>query len=380
MAHVFDQWTRENPETSRRVRTERWGKGKRWLARWESGDTRSSKAFATRDEAEDFLAKIRTGVVRASQPDGLPTVAQWLETWRGAQVHHRKSTGGSTAQYVTRVTAALGTRRIDELTRADVQAMITEWSTSGTYSPSTIRSTYTALTGSMKLAVADGLLDASPCAGVKLPKVERPRVVPLTTDQVTTIAGRVPEHYRAMVWLAAASGMRGGELRGLTPDRISGTVITVDRQLIEREGRTPVFGPPKSDAGVRTIDVGQTAMDVLADHINRHQLGEGGLVFVGRTRAPLRRPDMSEVWRAATHDMKLRPRSGFHDLRHYHASLLIAAGLSVRAVADRLGHADVSETLETYSHLWPSDEARVVAAVEAILRPVCDLTRPANAA
>jgi integrase len=62
--------------------------------------------------------------------------------------------------------------------------------------------------------------------------------------------------------------------------------------------------------------------------------------------------------------MGLGQRSGWHDLRHHHASLLIAAGCSPRAVAERLGHADPSETLRTYSHLWPSDEARMLAAVE----------------
>lgn len=59
--------------------------------------------------------------------------------------------------------------------------------------------------------------------------------------------------------------------------------------------------------------------------------------------------------------------TGWHLLRHYHASLLIAAGLSPAAVAARLGHADVSETLGTYAHLWPSDQDRAVAAVEAEL-------------
>lgn len=53
-------------------------------------------------------------------------------------------------------------------------------------------------------------------------------------------------------------------------------------------------------------------------------------------------------------------------LRHHHASLLIGAGLSPRAVADRLGHKDVAETLNTYSHLWPSDQERALDAIEAV--------------
>ncbi len=52
-------------------------------------------------------------------------------------------------------------------------------------------------------------------------------------------------------------------------------------------------------------------------------------------------------------------------LRHFHASLLISAGLSVTAVAERLGHADPAETLRTYAHLWPTDQERATAAIEA---------------
>jgi hypothetical protein len=66
--------------------------------------------------------------------------------------------------------------------------------------------------------------------------------------------------------------------------------------------------------------------------------------------------------------MNLRPRSGWHDLCHHHASLLIAAGLSPRAVADRLGHKDAAETLTVYAHLWVDDEDRAVEATPDVRR------------
>ena len=78
----------------------------------------------------------------------------------------------------------------------------------------------------------------------------------------------------------------------------------------------------------------------------------------------------AHIWRPAVARLNLRPRSGWHELRHYHASLLIADGRSPRAVADRLGHEDVAETLRTYSHLWVDDEERALAATEQALRGV----------
>ena len=89
---------------------------------------------------------------------------------------------------------------------------------------------------------------------------------------------------------------------------------------------------------------------------------------------PLSRGRLSEIWSRATEGMGLPDRSGWHDLRHHHASLLIAAGRSPRAVADRLGHADPSETLRTYAHLWPSDVAMILAAIDAAHGPQTDQT------
>lgn len=369
MAHVFDQWTRKNPETNRRVRTDRWGHGKRWLARWDVDGVRDSKAFVTFDEAEDHLAQIRTGIIPTGKKATMPTVRQWVETWRTSQAHHRESSAAAVEDRARRVAETFGDTPIDELTRADVQAAVTQWMKS--LKPRTIRATYSVLTGAMKLAMADGLVDASPCVGVKLPRAERIKVEPLTEKQVQAIAAKMPDRLRAMVWLGAASGMRGGEMRGLTVDRLSGTIVTVDRQLIRGSGPNR-WGPTKSVAGNRVIDIGATATKVLKEHMKHFPPSPDGLIFTTAIGTSYTSKQASRYWRIAIEGMKLRPRSGWHDLRHHNASLLIAAGLSVRAVADRLGHADVSETLRTYAHLWPSDESRAVAAIEASLRPACD--------
>lgn len=68
--------------------------------------------------------------------------------------------------------------------------------------------------------------------------------------------------------------------------------------------------------------------------------------------------------------------TGFHDLRHYYASLLIRHGCSVKVVQARLGHATAAETLDNYSHLWPdSDDQTREAITESLIRPVADCLR-----
>jgi integrase len=90
-------------------------------------------------------------------------------------------------------------------------------------------------------------------------------------------------------------------------------------------------------------------------------------VFSTPRRTEVTASTAGDLWRAAVDGMGLPDRSGWHDLRHFHASLLIADGRSVPAVAERLGHKDQAETLATYSHLWPADADRSAAAVDAAL-------------
>ena len=101
-----------------------------------------------------------------------------------------------------------------------------------------------------------------------------------------------------------------------------------------------------------------------------HRRRRDGLVFTDDDGRGIRRTTFSyEVWRPAVTAAGARRGTGFHDLRHYYASLLIRHGESVKTVQRRLGHATAAETLDTYAHLWPGSEDRTRAAIDAVLRP-----------
>ena len=73
---------------------------------------------------------------------------------------------------------------------------------------------------------------------------------------------------------------------------------------------------------------------------------------------------------------KLPAGTGFHELRHYYASLLIASGASVKTVQARLGHKSALETLNTYAHLWPDSEDQTRRAVDTALGGPAASSRP----
>ena len=90
-------------------------------------------------------------------------------------------------------------------------------------------------------------------------------------------------------------------------------------------------------------------------------------MFVTDAGRPIGRSAFGHVWRAAVKAAGAPAGTGFHKLRHFYASLLIRHGASVKTVQARLGHASASETLDTYSHLWPDSDDRTRAAVDAVL-------------
>ena len=90
-------------------------------------------------------------------------------------------------------------------------------------------------------------------------------------------------------------------------------------------------------------------------------------MFTNRDGQPIRLTTFSEMWRAKARPLGIPNGDGFHQLRHYYASLLTRHGESVKVVQERLGHASAVETLDTDSHLWPDDEDGTRAAVDEVL-------------
>lgn len=372
MARVKDLWTAPGAPDARgratRVRTPRYGHGKRWLAVWQDHGRDRSKAFTVKDAAEAHLARVdveqRAGTY---VPPSSTTVAEYGDRWITEQLHHRRSTSEQLeSRWRLHIRPALGHLRLADVTRAHVQAAVVDWNR--TLAPTTVRVCYSYLTSLLKASVDDRLLRVTPAKGIRLPEVTRERVTPLTVGQVHAIAERVTPRYRAMVLLAAATGLRSGELRGLTVDRLEfsgdGLRIRVDRQLTST---TPTWGPPKTVTSDRALTVDEHAARAVREHIGKYPPHPTGLLFTGRLGGPMSRTTAQAVWKRATVGMGLRARSGWHDLRHFYASLLIRAGLSVTAVADLLGHKDKSETLDTYAHLWADDHDRAREAVGASL-------------
>jgi len=344
--------------------------GGRWRARYRTPDGKSrSRVFDRKLDAQRWLAEVEHRKLSGGYVDpsaGKITFRSYAVDWAARQVW-RASTASATAVALARAYPVIGDRPIASLRTSDLQALVRKL-TDDKKAPATVRATYRAVSAVLRAAVADRVLASSPAVGVRLPKIDRPKVQPLEVDQVHALAAGMPKRAAAAVTFAAGSGLRMGEVLGLTVDRVDflRRTVTVDRQLVTPAGSgVPTFGPPKTAASVRTVPLAQVTLDGLAAHLARWPAGPAGLVFTSPERKPWRRQKFGGLVRVARAKAKLPESVTFHDLRHHFASVLIADGCSIKAVQEALGHANASETLDTYSHLWPADEDRIREAIEA---------------
>lgn len=344
------------------------GGERRYVLRYRSpeGDSRKER-FTRKAQAEARMAQVEHSKHTGAYVDtkaGRKTFGDYAEEWRKVQVH-RPSTAAQVETNLRRhLLPAFGHRPIGAIRPSEVQACIR--GRSDVLAPATVEVVYRLAVTIFRAAIADRLIVTSPCVGVKLPKAEPRRVVPLTVEQVEALIDAMPGRYQALVAFVATTGLRQGEAFGVTSDRLDflRRQVTVDRQIGIVTG-APVLGPPKTRASYRTVPLPQITVDVLAAHLAEYPAtGSDGFVFTNDKGEPIRRNRFRDVWRRAARAAELPDWATFHDLRHFYASLLIRHGESVVVVQSRLGHATAAETLDTYSHLWPDSDDRTREAVE----------------
>jgi integrase len=343
----------------------------KWRARYRlhPGGPQRARHFERKVDAERFLVSVQGQLLDGSNLDpaaGRITFGEYAAAWQAAQVHRPSTVVQVEAHLRNHVLPLFADRSIASIRPTEVRAWVK--GRTGVLAPATVEVVFRIFAAILGDAVSDRLIATNPAKGMKLPKKVAEPVVPPTVAEVESIRSELPDRYRALVTLAAGSGLRQGECFGLTVDRVDflRRSITMNRQLVLVPGGPPTFGPPKTAASIRSIPLADVVGAALARHLEHWPAGDDGLFFTNQNGEALRRNRFNELWRAARARASLDPLR-FHDLRHFYASLLIAHGESVKVVQARLGHASASETLDTYAHLWPDNEERTRAAIDDVL-------------
>jgi integrase len=300
------------------------------------------------------------------------TVGQWLTRWlalvkpnveRGTYGPYRRHC----EQYLSPILGRLG---LAKLRRVHVQEMYAALAGKGV-SAAMQRKIGTTLAVALNEAVRLDLIPSNPTARVKKPKAAKPEVKPLDGDQVRRfLDAAMSDRFYAYYVAAVDSGARPGELLALGWGDIDFDRggLSISKSLEEVEGRLAVKGT-KSRKGCRRVELSPRTMLVLAEHRKAALAAgfQGGPVFCNCRgghvrRSPLYRDSLSKVAaRAGLQGVTL------YTLRHTAASLLLSAGVNVKVISERLGHASVTLTLDTYAHLLPGMQTQAAAAMQKIL-------------
>jgi integrase len=183
------------------------------------------------------------------------------------------------------------------------------------------------------------------------------------------LAEAIEPRFSALVWTAAASGLRFGELTGLDRSRIDlkNRTIRVDRALAPIKGDGPTLGPPKSGAAYRTVALPQQACDILAAHMESFVApSSDAAIFTSVKGRPLINGYFAPYWRRAKRKAGVDDSIRFHDLRHLAGTTAASAGGSLREIMARMGHASSHAALRYLKAAEDRDRELAVAIGDRI--------------
>jgi integrase len=337
----------------------------------DSSGRQKQRTFTTPTAARQFLESARTKVREGTYVDPRPKKVRLGEVaasyFSARQTALRPTTMAMNASlYRTHVEPAFGKRHLSSIHLDDVQ----QWSNrlSTTHAPGTVHAAVNLLKRILAHAVDRGLLLVNPANRVVLPARDTTERRYLTPDQVAALADAVPARYRALILMAAYTGLRWGELAGLKARNLNllRRQITVAEILVEVNGHHS-FGPPKTKESRRTLALPGFLVEELAAHLASFPPNED-VMFTSDTGALLRRSNFARrVWRPATQKANLEGVN-FHVLRHTAATFMIAGGADAKKIQRRMGHATIRMTYDTYGHLLPEADEEVAAGLEDLWR------------
>jgi len=234
--------------------------------------------------------------------------------------------------------------------------------------PVTAANCYRLLRTILATAVEDGKLPVNPCT-IKRAGLERSpeRKIP-TLEQVDTLAAALPERYRALIYTIAQAGLRFGECSALTRERVdlARCSIAVTEQARRVSGQGRIIGPPKSDAGNRTVAIPGALVVVLDDQLARFVGPEmSALVFSGEHGGPLERSNWSSQFAKARRVAGLDGLRS-HDLRHPAGTMAAQTGATTRELMARLGHSSPRAAL-IYQHATEERDHTIAAGLDALI-------------
>ncbi|MEZ5780178.1 MAG: tyrosine-type recombinase/integrase [Rhizobiaceae bacterium] len=313
------------------------------------------------------------------------TMAQHLESWLG----HVKSqiTPRTHERYCElvrkNIVPAIGSIHLTKLRPVQISDAYAKALTNGRrdgkggLSPSTVVYMHRLINHALAQAVRWGMIVRNPADAVTPPKIERATLTTYDMPQTAELLDVVREtRLHVPIMLAVMCGLRRGEivaLRWRNVDLDGMALAIVESAEQTKDGVR--YKPPKSGKG-RRVALSATVAEEMRKHRLRQaeellRLGirqdAAAFVYAQEDGEPIQPRSLTQAWMQAISASEL-PRIRFHDLRHAHATHLLASGVHPKVASERLGHSRVGVTLDLYSHVLPGMQEDAVSRVDEAMR------------
>ncbi|MGO9061580.1 MAG: tyrosine-type recombinase/integrase [Candidatus Binataceae bacterium] len=314
----------------------------------------------------DAIAQRRKGVPIPTA--GRRTVAQhlahWLDTIRPPVVRPR-TWQNYEALYRLHIDPAIGKTQIAKLDHETMQGFLNEKARSG-LSPVTVRHIKVVLRQALGAAIKSNLISLNPVAFIKLPKKSRPKIVPLTAEQVAALlAAAEGTRLETLVLVAVRLALRRGKLLGLCWSDINfnDKTLTVARAIQRVKGQPLAPGPLKTEESRRNVPIS----DKVVVALHAHQIAQAkarlkagsawsdqGLVFPNTIGKPFEPRAIDSMFKRILKKAGIPDSTRFHDLRHTALTRLIEDGADLYQVSRLAGHSSIATTANLYGHWTPA--------------------------
>jgi integrase len=371
-----------------------------YLGRDERGVTRhyNKTVRGTKKVAQKFLNKklteFDTGTLIKPTNESLNAhLKEWMRIVAKSKVRPRTADNYDSL-IKSHITDQIGKQRLAGIKVIDIETRYSEMLESG-YSPKTIRHVHNVLSSAFEKAIDWEKIYSNPCKRVKLPKLRRNEMKFLTQEETLQFLNAAKEdRYYTLFLIAILTGMRPEEYLALLWSDIDfkRNVLYVRRVLVSQKGGGFVFDKPKTAKSERCISLRATATNALKaykmiqiKHIHglKGAYQDNDLVFATEIGTPIQhrnldRRHFKKILARANEKIRkenegkinkapLLPSIRLYDLRHTATTLMQIAGVNLKAISDRLGHASSVLTLDTYSHVTSSMQEDCADRVERLM-------------
>ncbi|MDM5223005.1 site-specific integrase [Peribacillus sp. NJ11] len=340
------------------------------------------RGFESKQDANNEMIRLKAEILENEFLDLTHmTYGKYMEEW----LQERKSRlQASTFEihsifYRNVIKPRLGLLKLQQIAPIQIQKFVTDLVNNTSYSEHTVHLIFRIVSASLKKAKILKLIKDNPTTGITLPKIKRTELNVWSLEHVNFFIRKAKNIKRLTrchigFLLSIFTGMRQGEILGLRWKDIDfeAQIIFVRQTLTQN---AEIKAGAKNEASVRSIYIPSKLVDEL--RIQRKLIIEEklllgssyhdfDLVICTKSGKPMIPRNFRKEFYNLTEKIGL-PKIRFHDLRHTHATILIQQNVNVKLISERLGHADIETTLNTYSHVLPDMQKSVSEKLDKII-------------